>query len=60
MREREKERERERETNVDVRNIHLLTPMCAPAQSRTHNLGMCSDLGFNLQPFGVQDDAPTD
>ena len=33
----------------------------APRQEteRTHNLGMCPDKELNLQPSGVQDDAPT-
>ena len=30
-----------------------------PDWGQTRNLGTCPDQGLNLQPFGVQDDAPT-
>ena len=52
--ERESERVRERE-----RNINRLHALCTLTRNGTHNLGMCSDQGLNLQPFGVWDDAPT-
>ena len=57
--EREEGKERERERNINVGNINQLPPVHAPSGDPSHNLGMCSDWGLNLQSFGVQDDAPT-
>ena len=45
-------RERERE-------IHQLPPVCAPTGNWTCKPGMCPDRELNLQPFGAQEDAPT-
>lgn len=43
------------------RNIGWLSPIHAPTEDRTHNLGMCLDWQSNLGPFGVRDEAqPTD
>ena len=59
--EREGERERERERdNINVRKKHCqLPPLYSPGGDQTHNPGMRPDRGWNLQPFGAQDDAPT-
>ena len=51
--------ERERETLMWDRNIDWLPSICTPNRDWTHNLGMCSDRGPNLQTFGVWDDTPT-
>ena len=48
---------RERETSTQERNIDQLPPVCALTGDRTHNLGMCPDLGLPLQPFGAWDNA---
>ena len=47
--------EREREKHIDVRKKHWLVA------SHMHAIepGMCPDWESNPQPFGVQDDAPT-
>ena len=47
---------RERNTYVREKLIDHLPPVQA---DRSCNLRMCPDKGFNLQPFGVQDNAPT-
>ena len=31
-----------------------------PHQNQTHNLGICPDQEWNLQPFGVWDEAATE
>ena len=54
------EREEEREREADVRNINQLPPVRALTGDQAHNLSVCSDLGLNLQTFGVWGDAPTD
>ena len=46
--------EKDRERNMDS-----LLPVHALTRNWTHNLGMCPDQELNLQPFGVQDNAPT-
>ena len=56
--EKERERERERKKSMGERNVDQLPPVCTLTRDRTHNLGMCPDQGSNLQPFGVQNDAP--
>ena len=48
------ERERERERNID-----WLSPIYAPTRDLTYNPSMCPDQESNLQPFGVQGNAPT-
>ena len=40
------------------RNINWLPPVNALTGNQTLNLGMCPDLGSNLQPFGEQNDGP--
>ena len=40
------------------RNIDQLPPTCALTWSQTHNPGMYPDQESNLQPSGVQDNAP--
>ena len=40
------------------RNIYQLPPVHTPTVYRTHNLCVSPDWKSNLQPFGVQDDAP--
>ena len=53
-------RVRRRERNTDGREKHQSVASCAfPTGYRTCNLGTCPDLGSNLQPFGLWDDAPT-
>lgn len=42
------------------RNINWLTPVSAPTWDLTCNLGMGPEMGMNQQPFGVQNDMPTD
>ena len=39
------------------RNIDLLPPLCTSTGDGNHNLVMCPDQ--QPQPFGVQDDAPS-
>ena len=63
----EREEGSEKENNIDVRatlmgerNIDQLPPVYALTRDCTHNLGMFPDWGSNLQPFGVQEDAPAD
>ena len=50
---------REREPVMWERNIDWLPPIRAPTRDWTWNLGMCPDQESNPQPFGVQDDTPT-
>ena len=57
-REIEREREKERERETCERNIDWL-PCTHPNQGSNPNLGMCPDWESNLQPFSVQDYAPT-
>ena len=53
--------EGERDQNIDVRrNINRLSPVRSLTGDRTSNLQMCPDWGLNPQPFGVQDNAPTE
>ena len=57
------EREREEEKAIEKeseRNINLLPPVCALTGDKTCNLGVCPQWESNPQPFGVQDNAPTD
>ena len=52
--------ERERgETLMWEKNIDWLPPVCTPTLDQIHNLGMCSDRELNLQPFGTQNNVPT-
>ena len=51
--------EREEEGGGEREKYQPATPICAQTRDRTHNLGMCPDWDSNLQPFGLQDDAPT-
>ena len=54
------QREEGRERNTDVREKYLLDAFRRHStKDQTRNPGMCPDWGLNLQPFGVQDDAPT-
>ena len=55
---REREREREKATWIWKRN-HGWPVILAPTGDWTHNLGMYLDQEWNLQPFGIWDDAPT-
>ena len=48
------ERERERE-----RNINQFPLVRTLTGDLTCSLGMCPDQGWNPQPFGAQDDSPT-
>ena len=50
----EREEGRKRERNID-----RLPLICTLTRDRTCGLGTCLDWGSNQQPFGVQDDAPT-
>ena len=50
---------RNRETSMLERNINQLPPVCAPTGDQPCNVGMFPDPGLNPQPFGTQDDAPT-
>ena len=52
-------REREREMLTWERNNDQLPPICTLTRDLTHSPATCSDWGSNLQPFGVQDDTPT-
>ena len=52
FREREELRQRER-------NINLLSQICAPTGVQTQNLAMSLDQRSNSQPFGAQDNTPT-
>ena len=54
----EKERERERERERWEKHW-LVASHTHPNQGSTLSIGMCPDQGLNLQPFGVQDDTPT-
>ena len=59
----EGERERQRETEFDVRDKRqpAASHMCPNRGSnpQPNNLGICPDWESNSQPFGVQDNAPT-
>lgn len=64
-RESERDRDREREKRErEKREISIwegnLDQLVAHTDDRTCNLGMCPDWQSNLQPFGVQDDAPAE
>ena len=54
------EREKEKESSMWDRNINQLPPLHAPTGIQTHSLGMCPDRGSNPQPWGAQDNAPTE
>ena len=41
------------------RNTDHLSPVCTPTRDPTHNLDKGPDQGSNPQPFGAEDDAPT-
>ena len=59
LRKREMERGREREkNNVRAKHRSVASYTC-PDQGSNPSLLMCPDQESNLQPFGVQDDAPT-
>ena len=59
-REREKEREKQLcEKETSIRYLDGLPLVHTPTRDQTHSLGMCPDWESNLQPFGLQDDAPT-
>ena len=45
--------------NIDVRNIDGLPLVGSWTRDETHNLGMYLDWESNLQPFSIQDNAPT-
>ena len=49
----------ETETSMWERNTDWLPPVSASAGDWTRNLGICLDQGSNPQPFGAQDDTPT-
>ena len=51
-----RERGREGEREGEKHCLPLIGP---PTRDQTPNLCMCSDLESNLQPFGLQDDTPT-
>ena len=56
----ERKRGREREKEKRPCEKHWLVAAYTPQTGdQTRNLGMCPDQGLNPQPFGVQDDAPT-
>ena len=55
-----RERVRERETSKWEGNMEQLLPVHTPIRDWTRYLGTCPDQESNQQPFGVQDDAPTD
>ena len=44
---------------MSERSINWLPLVCTLTGNWTHNLDMCLDWESNLQPFGLQDDAPT-
>ena len=54
-----RERERESETLMWETNIDWLPPILTPTEDQTRNRGMCPDYRSYPQPFGVQDNAPT-
>ena len=56
--EREEGRQRERERQRE-RNINRLPPVRAPTGCQTHSLGRGPDKKSDPQPFGVQNNAPT-
>ena len=57
---RERQTDKARETSMWEWNIDLLPySHTCPNWDGTCNLGMCPDQGWNPQPFGVWDDAPT-
>ena len=56
---RERGREREGEKRWCERNISQLPPVHTLTGDQTYSLGMCFDQESNLQPFGEQDNAPT-
>ena len=58
FRERER-RERVRKRSIWEKNISWLHPVCSLTRDRTHNPSMCPDWESNLQPFSVQENAPT-
>ena len=41
------------------KNIYQLPPIHTSTGDQTHNLDMCPDWEFDPQPFGVQDNTPT-
>ena len=49
----------ERESLMWERNINWLLPICNRTGDQTCSLGMCPDREWSPQPFGVQEDAPT-
>ena len=51
--EREEGTEREREREGQGEKHWCFPPIDAPTRDQTCNLGMCPDLGSNLQSFGV-------
>ena len=55
----ERDRQTEKETSVWEINIDWLSPVFSLTGYWTYNLRMCPDLELNLQPFGVENSAPT-
>ena len=48
------------EKNTDVRKTSIIClPHTPPTGAQTQNVGMCPDQESKLQPFGVQEDHPT-
>ena len=56
---REEGRWREKERNINARNMYRLPHVGATTRDQTHNLGVCPYWESNQQPFGLQDDPPT-
>ena len=59
FRDRRKKRGGERNIDVRERSINWLPPVSTWTRDWTHNLGMSPDWKSNLQPYSLQDDAPT-
>ena len=58
---RKRGREGERQKDIDVREKHQsVSSRTHPDTGLNHSLAMCPDWELNLQPFGTQDNAPTE
>ena len=48
------------DTLTDLKEWNWLLPICSLNEVGTHNPGLSPDRESNLQPFGVEADAPTE